>query len=270
MNVILLGPGRAGRAISLGLRSAGHTIVGVLARDPEAAVAAASELETQPLVWGETLPAADLVVIAVRDDAIAAVASQIGPLAHDVSGAVHLSGITPVSALDGLTGPMIGSFHPLQTLPTAEIGAARLEGAWVAVTSETDFFADRLFSLARSLGMHPFELDDTAKAVYHAAAAAAANYPIAALALAERLFAAAGVPFEAASPLVAAVIDNAMSIGPGAALTGPIARGDVGTVSTQIEAVRQVAPDLVEHFMAMGRAVAEVAGSDAEMDEVLR
>jgi predicted short-subunit dehydrogenase-like oxidoreductase (DUF2520 family) len=270
MDVILLGPGRAGRALSLALRSSGHIIIGVLARNPEAAKSAASELGSQPLMWDETLPTADLLVVAVRDDAIESVATQIGPRAGNVSGVVHLSGITPVAALSGFEGPMIGSFHPLQTLPTAEIGAARLEGSWVAVTAEMDFFADRLFSLAGSLGMRPFELADSSKPVYHAAAAAAANYTIAALALAERLFVAAGVPFEAASPLVSAVVDNAMSIGPAAALTGPIARGDVGTVAAQVEAVRELVPEVAEHFVAMGRAVADVAGSDESMDAVLR
>ena len=64
---------------------------------------------------------------------------------------------------------MLGSFHPLQTLPDPEIGATRLGGAWVAITADSDLFADRLFALAASIGMHPFELDDAAKPLYHAA-----------------------------------------------------------------------------------------------------
>lgn len=144
-----------------------------------------------------------------------------------------------------------------------------LEGAWVGVTTDSDLLADRLFALATSIGMHPFELADAAKPLYHAAAAAAANFPLAALAMSERLFADAGVPFAAAGPLVAAVVANAMSMGPRDALTGPIVRGDVGTVRAQLAAIEQAAPDLLEHFKAMGRATAAAVVSTDAMTEVL-
>jgi predicted short-subunit dehydrogenase-like oxidoreductase (DUF2520 family) len=183
---------------------------------------------------------------------------------------VHLSGSTSIAVLEPLRaiGP-IGSFHPLQTLPDAEAGSARLEGAWVGVTSDDDLLSDDLFRLARSIGARPFELPDGAKALYHAAAAAAANYPLAALAMAQRLFEEAGVPFQAAGPLVRAVVENAFTLGPEAALTGPIARGDVGTVERHREAVRRAAPGLVEDFLALGRALARVAGTEDAFEDVL-
>jgi len=269
MDLILVGPGRAGLALSIRLSRSGHSVVGVVARDSGVADIAATRLNSVVLGWDEDLPSADLLVVAVRDDAIASVAERLAPITSRVGAAVHLSGLTPVSSLSALDGPLLGSFHPLQTLPDAETGAAKLEGAWVAVTTESNVLADRLFALAASIGMHPFELDDAAKPLYHAAAAAAANYPLAALAMSERLFAAAGVPFEAAGPLVAAVVANAMSMGPNEALTGPIARGDAGTVRSQLAAIEQAAPDLVDHFKAMGRATAAAAGSTDVMNEVL-
>jgi predicted short-subunit dehydrogenase-like oxidoreductase (DUF2520 family) len=110
---------------------------------------------------------------------------------------------------------------------------------------------------------------DDAKPLYHAAAAAAANYPLGALAMAERLFEAAGVPFEAAGPLVEAVIANALSLGPLPALTGPIARGDVGTVAAQRAAVAVATPDLEADFVALGRALARAAGTEAAFEGVL-
>lgn len=269
MDCILVGPGRAGLAISLRLQSAGHRIVGVLARDDAARDAAATRLGAAPLSWAEPLPAADLLLLAVRDDAIGEVAAALAPNAGAVEAVVHLSGLTTTDALDAFDGPMIGSFHPLQTLPTPEVGAERLAGAWVAITAREDFLADRLFEVATSLGMHGFELEDDAKAAYHAAAAAAANFPLAALAMSRRLLEEVGVPFEAAEPLVRAIVDNAFSMGPEAALTGPVARGDVATVAAQIAAVRAVAPDLVADFVAMARATAAVAGTADLMGEVL-
>jgi predicted short-subunit dehydrogenase-like oxidoreductase (DUF2520 family) len=205
----------------------------------------------------------------VRDDGIAAVAERLAGIVGAVGGAVHLSGLTSVDALGALGCPT-GSFHPLQTLPTPEAGAAALRGAWIAVTTDDDLLADRLFALASSLGAHPFELADDQKPLYHAAAAAAANFPLTSLAMAERLFAAAGVDFAAAGPLVEAVVANAATMGPVAALTGPVARGDVGTVRAQVAAVAVAAPDLVGHFVALVRATAAVAGTSDVIEEALR
>jgi predicted short-subunit dehydrogenase-like oxidoreductase (DUF2520 family) len=266
VDIILAGPGRAGRSLAIRVRACGHAIVGVLARH-DAGIAAA-ELGAEPLGWNEDLPTADLLVIAVRDDAIAEVADRLAPFSGEVDAAVHLSGLSPIGVLEPL-GSAIGSFHPLQTLPTPEVGAARLEGAWIAITTDDQVLADRLATLAESIGSRPFVLADESKGVYHAAAAAAANFPLGALSMSRRLFEAAGVPFEAAAPLVEAVVGNAFSMGPEAALTGPIARGDVGTVAAQLEAVAAAAPDLVEDFKAYGRAVAGVAGRSREFEELL-
>jgi predicted short-subunit dehydrogenase-like oxidoreductase (DUF2520 family) len=215
------------------------------------------------------LPEADLMILAVRDDAIAEVAAELAPYADAVESVVHLSGLTPVDALDAFERQMLGSFHPLQTLPTPEAGAARLTGAWVAISAREDYLADRLFELATSVGMHGFELDDAEKALYHAAAASAANFPLAALSMSRRLFEAAGVPFDAAGPLVQAIVTNAFEMGPEAALTGPIARADVGTVAAQLAAVREHAPELAADFAALARVTAAVAGTSEEIDEVL-
>lgn len=268
MDLILVGPGRAGLAVALATASAEHRIVGVLARRRDAAAAAASRLESAVLEWDRPLPGADLLLIGVRDDAITTVARRLAGREGAVSGAAHLSGFTPVDALGPLSVP-IASFHPLQTLPTPEVGAARLAGAWVAVTSDDDMLADRLFAFAASLGARPFDLADRAKPLYHAAAVAAANFPVASWEMSRRLFAAAGVEFAAAAPLIQAITANTLDLGPEAALTGPIARGDVGTVRAQVEAVRAALPEFAAHFDAAVRAVAQVAGTSEEIEEAL-
>jgi predicted short-subunit dehydrogenase-like oxidoreductase (DUF2520 family) len=269
MDLLLVGPGRAGTSLAIAATNAGHRIVGVLARDDDAAADAAARFGCPVIAWDTDLPAANLLLIAVRDDAIGAVAARLAAHVAAIDGAVHLSGLTSVNALAPLRGLPVGSFHPLQTLPTPEAGAARLAGAWIAVTTDDNLLADRLFTFAASLGAHPFEVADDAKALYHAGAAAAANFPLAALSMARRLFDAAGVPFEAAAPLVRAVIDNALEMGPEAALTGPVARGDVGTVAAQVAAVRAMVPELGDDFAAMVMAVARVAGTEAEMGPVV-
>jgi predicted short-subunit dehydrogenase-like oxidoreductase (DUF2520 family) len=139
----------------------------------------------------------------------------------------------------------------------------------VAVTTDDPALHGRLEELARSIGAHPFDLADGSRATYHAAAAAAANYLVACLWLAGDLFRAAGVPFEAARPLVEAVVANVFELGPERALTGPIARGDTGTVIAQLEAVARHLPEAAVDFAAVGRMVARYAGRLDEFGDVL-
>ena len=272
MEVILAGPGRAGVSVCLALASAGHRVVGVLGRSYDELTLASAEIPgTHWLDWHDPLPPADLLIVAVADGAISEVAARLAPQAGALGGAVHLSGLTPVGALGPLQACCpLGSFHPLQTLPNPRDGAARLKGAWVAITAPDDAFFHRLVELARSIGCHPFALADDRKALYHAAASAAANYPVVVLAMARRLFEAAGVGFAAAEPLIRAAVDNALALGPEAALTGPAVRGDAGTVAAQVEAVRRGAPDLADAFVALARAAAHLAGTEEAIEEGLR
>ena len=228
MEIVLVGPGRAGMSLAIAAHAAGHDLVGVVGRSPESAARAAAMVASTPYDIDDELPDAELLVIATRDAAIEPVAGRLAVRQLSIPTAVHLSGLTSVQALDPLAtrGLQTGSFHPLQTLPTPEAGAARLAGAYVAVTASGSL-QSRLETLAMSLGATPFVLADADKPLYHAAAAAAANFPLAALAMASDLFESAGVPWAAARPLVEAVVANAFELGPRAALTGPVARGDV-------------------------------------------
>lgn len=269
MRIILVGPGRAGLSVAMAATAAGHEIVGVLGRST--AGEAARHLDSVELSWDELLPGADLLIIAVRDDAIAEVADRLASRAIGVRGAVHLSGSLDATVLDSLAGNGVvtGTFHPLQTLPDPETGSRRLTGAWVGISAADPALFELLAGLASSLEMTPFDLGGVNLPLYHAGAAAAANYVVASLALAERLFLAAGAPWAAAGPLVRTVTENALTIGPANALTGPIARGDVATVRRQVDAVTAAAPDLRPGFTAMGRAVARLAGRESEFREVL-
>ncbi len=211
-------------SLALAAVSAGHGIAAVVGRTPESAGRGAAMVDGEPLVIGADLPAADLLVIATRDAAIEPVAARLAGGAMSIPAAVHLSGLTSVRALDSLAayGLDTGSFHPLQTLPNPEAGSVRLAGAYIAITAG-EVLRPRLEELATSLGAIPFSLADDDKPLYHAAAAAAANFPLAAFAMASDLFESAGVSWDAARPLVEAVVANAFDLGPRAALTGPVA-----------------------------------------------
>jgi predicted short-subunit dehydrogenase-like oxidoreductase (DUF2520 family) len=186
----------------------------------------------------------DLVLLCVPDAAIRDVARAIeaGPWI------AHVSGATPLAALD----PHVRRFsvHPLQTFTRAR-GAEQLDGAWAAVTAEDDAAMARARWLATLLALHPFDLQDEVRTVYHAGAAIASNYLVTLYRAASQLFAAAGAPPDALLPLMRRTIDN------GFELTGPIARGDWSTVEAHLVAIRRHAPELEAMYRALAEVTAE-------------
>jgi predicted short-subunit dehydrogenase-like oxidoreductase (DUF2520 family) len=203
------------------------------------------------------LPDCDLLLIAVRDDSIGEVAARLAPLSGSVPVAAHMSGFTPVTALErlGAAGVEVGGFHPLQTLPDPERGAAALRGAFVGIgggPGATSVLTD----LAESLGMTPFPLADDSRAAYHAAASAASNFVITALATAGDLMMEARIDPIVTRPLVEQAVANLYELTSESPLTGPIARGDVITVKGQIAAARVVSEAVGEQYRLMAEATA--------------
>src|ERR671931_1170737 len=186
----------------------------------------------------------ELVVLAVPDTAIRAVAEGQS-LGHGWIS--HVSGATPLSALDPHKRRF--SLHPLQTFTRAR-GPEQLDGAWAAVTAETDEARRVGFWLADTLGLRPFELADEARQLYHAGAAIASNYLVTLHEVAADLFRAAGAPPEALVPLMRRTIEN------GFELTGPIERGDWETVEAHRRALREARPDLEPLYDVLAEATA--------------
>jgi len=270
MRIVLVGPGRAGMSLAVAATAADHDVVGVVGRTMESAIQGASLIGSEPLTIDSGLPDAELLIVATRDGVIGAAAVALAEKVTGIDAAVHVSGLTSVAVLEPLSavGLQVGSFHPLQTLPTPEAGAARLAGAYVAVTAEPPL-RELLNELAVGLGATPFPLDDAAKPLYHAAAAAAANFPLAALTMAADMFESTGVPWEAARPLVEAVVNNAFELGPRAALTGPVARGDVATVAGQLQAIDADLPEWRVPFGRFVEVLAALTGRSEQFEAVL-
>jgi predicted short-subunit dehydrogenase-like oxidoreductase (DUF2520 family) len=191
--------------------------------------AIAARLEQNGIALREN---AELHLLCVPDSAIADVARGLTPGHGWVA---HVSGAVPLAALDPHTRRF--GLHPLQTF-TRACGPEQLDGAFAAVTAETDDARGRGFQLARLLGLQPFDLRDEARPLYHAGAAIASNYLVTLHRVASELFRAAGAPPEALVPLMRRTIDN------GFELTGPIERGDWETVEAHREAIRATRPDL--------------------------
>jgi predicted short-subunit dehydrogenase-like oxidoreductase (DUF2520 family) len=181
---------------------------------------------------------ADLVVLCVPDAAIRAVAASVavGPWV------AHVSGATALAALD----PHVNRFgvHPLQTF-TRRRGAEQFDGAWGAISADSADGVAHARWLAETLGLQPIVIADGERAQYHAAASIASNYLVTIYRAAARLIESAGVPAQALVPLMQRTIDN------GFELTGPIARGDAGTIDAHLDAIARFAPDLAPMYKAL-------------------
>jgi predicted short-subunit dehydrogenase-like oxidoreductase (DUF2520 family) len=189
----------------------------------------------------ETTDDAELVLLAVPDSVIGQVAQRvpIGPWVAHVSGATSLTALAPHERRL--------SVHPLQTL-SLERGPEQLDGAWAAITYETDDARRVAEWLADTLGLRAFPLADADKPLYHAGAAIASNFLVTLYRAAARLLEESDAPPEALVPLMQRTIEN------GFALTGPIARGDWSTVEKHLAALEARAPDLVPLYRALAEA----------------
>jgi predicted short-subunit dehydrogenase-like oxidoreductase (DUF2520 family) len=203
-----IGPGRAGRSLTAALEAAGgFRSLGALGRAQPVAGAARD---------------VDLLIIATPDGEVGRVAAAVEPDARGV--VIHLSGSLGLDVLDG--HPRRGSLHPLVPLPNPAVGAERLR-AGITFAVAGDPMVD---SLVRALGGRSVRVGDASRAAYHAAAAIAANHLVALIGQVDRVAATAGLPLDAFAGLVRAATEDALSLGPGQALTGPAVRGDWETV----------------------------------------
>ena len=191
----------------------------------------------------------ELVLLCVPDRAIAAVAAEtpVGPWIAHVSGATPLDALDPHARRFGL--------HPLQSF-SKDRGAEQLDGAWGAVTAETDEAQAIGRWLAETLGLRPFALAEDRRTAYHTGAAMASNYLVTLRAAAQSLLETAGAPPEALDPLIRGVMDT------GFELTGPIARGDWETVERHLAVIRAERPELEELYLVLAEATAAIAGRE--------
>lgn len=173
----------------------------------------------------------DVVFLCVPDAAISDVARELTPGRAWIG---HVSGATPLAALDPHQRRF--SLHPLQTFDRSG-DPSQFDGAWAAISGESEEALAVARELVETLGLQPFELADGDRTLYHAGAVFASNYLVTLQRAAVRL----GVPPEGLVPLMRGTIDH------GFELTGPIARGDWATVEAHKRAIRDTHPEL-EHL----------------------
>ena len=233
MKIGIVGQGRLGTALAAALKEAGHEVDGPAGR-------------------GE-VPAGEVILLCVPDSEISAAAETVAGTARLVG---HTSGATSLGALRPAArgGAHVFGLHPLQTF-AGTTAAPDLRGVGCAVAGSTPAALAAAREIADSLGMAAFELPEHKRAAYHAAASVASNFLVTLQAMAEEVARDAGIePAQARrllAPLVRRTVENWVELGPEAALTGPVARGDEQTISAQRRAISAASPQLLPLFDAL-------------------
>jgi predicted short-subunit dehydrogenase-like oxidoreductase (DUF2520 family) len=268
----VVGGGRVGTAVAMLLDRAGHTIVAVTGRGPTRARADAHLHGVPVLEPVDAVRDAEVVLIGLPDDLIElsvrdladADAWSPGSFVGHFSGALGLDVLRPVVP----SGAHPFAMHPLQTFTDVGSAVDRIPGCAIAVTAADDeawLVAERL---SDDLLGEPFRLADELRPLYHAAAVFASNYVVAISSRAADLFGVAGVPdpLRAMRPLQVATLANVTDLGPDRALTGPVVRGDAGTVERNLEALVARAPEAVASYVVLGRLTAALAARSGRLD----
>ncbi|WP_424213096.1 Rossmann-like and DUF2520 domain-containing protein [Streptomyces sp. BI20] len=264
LTVGVVGTGRVGPALAAALALAGHRPVAASGVSDASRRRAAALLPDVPLLSPpQVLERADLVLLTVPDDALPGLVAGLAETGAVRPGQllVHTSGRFGTAVLDPATraGALPLALHPAMTFTGTAVDVQRLAGCAFGVTAPVEL---RLAAeaLVIEMGGEPEWVEEEARPLYHAALALGANHLVTLVAQSMELLAAAGVarPDRMLGPLLGAALDNALRSGD-AALTGPVARGDAGTVVAHVAELRAHAPAMVDGYLAMARATADRA-----------
>jgi predicted short-subunit dehydrogenase-like oxidoreductase (DUF2520 family) len=268
VKVAIIGTGVIGTSLGVLLRRAGYEILAVCSPNRRSAQEAAALIGQGQVVGDNSLAAmgADLVLLAVPDRAIPSVGIEVAAGGALKRGAVvaHLAGGLTAGILSGVqaAGAHRGAIHPLQSFADVESAVRALPDTFFFLEGDPEA-VDLLRSVVVALDGRPVEIPGADKALYHAGAAAASNFLVTLVDYAVTLLGQAGVPrdtaLEALLPLIRGTVANLESVGLPGALTGPIARGDVGTVKRHLRALQTVPGDMARLYRHLARKTIDIA-----------
>ena len=265
--IAIVGAGVVGTAMAYLLRDKGYQLAGLASRNAESlkkTVALVGEVRTTT-VPEEITPKADIVFITTSDGAIQEVCEGIAGKGgfHQGQIVAHTSGSLPSTILKSARdcGALIASCHPLQSFADAAAGVKLIPASIFNVEGDAEAIPV-LTELVRTLGGKPLAINTQEKPIYHAAAVVACNFLVTLVYLSYQLFEVIGIPqadaAQALLPLIKGTVNNIEHLGPVKALTGPIARGDVGVIKGHLEAMKTLDPRFTDIYRAISRLTVEV------------
>jgi predicted short-subunit dehydrogenase-like oxidoreductase (DUF2520 family) len=283
LGIGIIGAGRVGASLGAALRAEGHAITGAYAVSEGSRARAAQMLPEVPLLEVDRIvERSELVLLAVPDD-------QLGPLAAGIAATglapggqifAHTSGLHGIEALAPLerTGAIALALHPAMTFTGSPVDLPRLIGCPVAVTAR-EAFLPIAQALVVEIGGEPVTLAEGDRPLYHAALSHGANHLVVLVDQARELLSRIGIeqPGTYLRPLLTAALEESLRRGSGA-LTGPVSRGDAGTVAAHLDALAEAddaaagtgPADTAVTYRALARAALERAGLDEQDARTIR
>ncbi|HEY7487855.1 MAG TPA: DUF2520 domain-containing protein [Streptosporangiaceae bacterium] len=264
LSVGVVGAGRVGTALGAALSLAGHRVVAVAAVSDASRDRAADRLPGVPIAPPQDVVAqADLVLLTVPDDVLPTLVAGLVATGVEVTGKllVHTSGRYGTGVLDEATraGALPLALHPVMTFTGRPDDVSRLAGISFGVTAP-DPLRPVAEALVVEMGGEPVWIPEDKRTLYHAALAGGANHLVTLVVESMDLLRAAGVanPGAMLGPLLGAALDNALRLGMDG-LTGPVARGDAGTVAGHVAELGRISPEGRRAYIALARLTADRA-----------
>ena len=272
----IVGAGKVGAALARLLSGAGYGFLGAASRSIESARRACDFAGAGRAVADavDLTCDAELVFITTPDDAIEEVCRRLSERGAFAAGTVvaHCSGALASTILQPArdSGAHTGSLHPLQSFATAEQAVELLPGSCCCIEGDAEAVG-ALQAAAEAMGARAMNIATDSKALYHAAAVVSCNFLVALQHAALKIGEAAGMPrdeaLQALLPLIRGTVSNLEQVGIPESLTGPIARGDVETTRSHLEALAQGLPDLLSVYRILAAQTIEVALAKGTLDE---
>ena len=267
-----IGAGTVGTALAVRLNQSGYPVVAVSSRSRISAESLAKAVDGCRVFESNQAAAdnAELIFITTPDDAIAPVASEIKW--HPGQSVIHCSGADSVAILQPAKelGAQVGAFHPLQTFASVQQAIENIPGSTFALEAEEPLL-NTLKDMATALDGQWVELKASDKVLYHASAVIACNYLVTLVKMATDLWQTFNVPTPKATkalmPLIRGTLHNIDTVGIPQCLTGPIARGDIGTINKHLDALEQTAPHLLPTYRELGRQTITIALAKGRINE---
>jgi predicted short-subunit dehydrogenase-like oxidoreductase (DUF2520 family) len=265
-DISVIGPGKVGTALGvLAARSGLRVAVGGRRREAADAAAEIIQAGCRPCTPPEAAAASSLVLLTVSDAAIQTVCEELAEAFGAGAVVAHCSGVLDsgvLAAARRARGCEIGSMHPLQTFPAVATAVATFQGTYCFIEGSSRAM-EVLSDLAGRIGGNPQPIPPGKKPLYHAAAVVACNYLTGLLDAASALAEQAGIDrstaLAAMEGIVRATVENVFAMGPAAALTGPIARGEADIVRRHLQSMRSCPDDLQRLYRAVGRWTIDLA-----------
>jgi len=264
LDVGIVGTGRVGAVLGAALHRAGHRLVAVSGVSEQSRERAAALLPGIPVMAvEEVVAAAELVLLTVPDDVLPALIAGLSATDSWQAGqlVVHTSGRYGTAVFEAAAGHhVLGlALHPAMTFTGTSMDVVRLADCCFGITAPEPL-RPVAEALVVEMGAEPVWIEEQDRPMYHAGLAHGANHLVTLVAQAMQVVGSAGVPEpqRLIAPLLHAALDNALRLGDGA-LTGPVARGDAGTVAAHLAQLKEQTPDILPTYVALARATAERA-----------